>query len=246
MAGNYITNVNQLVFPFGKKMSNYLASNITDEEKTLALNQLITDSEQYVDEQLRGRTATPALHIVSQCRQIALEYSRSLILRDNYLFNGAEDEKEKKNLYLEEAQRLLDAISFGASCSVITVNAQNTGNGTLGSIVVDDRFTVTEDWVIQCNSAPSYFSVVGSVSGALTDCYVPDGQYPVQADGDLDYENHRRVSFKIVAGATAFKLYDEFRFSTYAASSLKFIFTTPIEVTYAGAGTPYPTTDYNF
>jgi len=242
MAGNYITSVDLLVFPSGKKILKYIDPDITDGEKTTALNQIVTDAEQYVDEHLRGRTAVPALHIVSQCRQIALEYARSLVLRDNYLFNGATDEKEKKNLYLEEAERLLNAISFGATYSAVTANPQNKGNGTLGTIRVDDNITLTEDWIVQCTST-NYFSVTGFITGPLIDLYVPDGQYPVQADGDFDYESHRRVSFKITAGVTAFQLYDEFRFTTYAASALRSTQTSPIEVTYQGSGKSYPT-DY--
>jgi hypothetical protein len=91
--------------------------------------------------------------------------------------------------------------------TVGTVTLTGTGNGTLalgGTYPSAGTFptTITEDWTITCTTAPSTFSVVGSVSGAQAD-----------ATAGVAYANSF-VAFTITAGATAFVSGDAFTFTT--------------------------------
>ena len=82
-AGNYITSISLLVFPNGAKFNSFIDPDLTYAEKTTAQELVIAEAENWLDNQLKGRTAIPATHIQSACKQIALEYARGMILRDN-------------------------------------------------------------------------------------------------------------------------------------------------------------------
>ena len=217
-AGNYITSVSLLVFPNGAKFQNFIDSSLTHAEKTTAQELVITEAENWLDNQLRGRTATPATHIQSACKQIALEYARGMILRDNPIIKD-EDREERAKAYFERAEKLLESLRYGASATVPVAAAQNTGNGTISAIAVDDEYPLTEDWIIRCISETEpTFEVVGSFTGELYPYDITDGVYPVQADSERIPEEQRRISFTITAGNVAFAEEDEFTFKTFAPS----------------------------
>jgi len=217
MAGNYITNVNLLVFPNGKKFESYLDGDLKQSEKNTALDLIVTEAENWVDSQLKGRTAVPATHIISDCKQIALEYARALMLRDNPIITDDDKEKRAKQ-YFEQAENMIKGLRYCASADVAVASSQNTGDGTISVIAVDDNETITESWIVRCISEgdPS-FDVIGSKTGALNPYDITDGVYPTQADSEK-YGDQRKLSFTITAGATDFADEDEFTFKTYAAS----------------------------
>jgi len=215
--GNYISTTAQLVFPNGRNFDKSLDSDLLQSEKTTALALIIEEAENWVDNQLKGRTATPASHISSECKQVALEYARSLMMRDNPLIHD-EDKESRSKAYFDQAENLLKTLRFGASASVPVASSQNTGDGTISVITVDDEWTITEDWVVRCISiSEPTFEVIGSRSGVLYNCVVTDGVYPVQSVCEK-YDVQRRIEFTITAGDTDFAEEDEFKFTTYAAS----------------------------
>ena len=114
MAGNYITNVNLLVFPNGRKFEKLLDPDLKQSEKDTALDLIITEAENWVDSQLKGRTAIPATHVLSDCKQIALEYARALMFRDNPIITDDDKEKRAKQ-YFEQAENFIKLLQFGAS-----------------------------------------------------------------------------------------------------------------------------------
>jgi len=209
--GNYITEKKQLVFPNGKLCRLYLDGKITEQEKDTALDQIIINAENWVNDQIRGSTVVPALHMASQCKMIALEYAYFLVLRDNYLFYGVEQVKSKSDLYLYEAKRLIKELSYEASASVPVALTQNTGDGVISVVTVESECTITEAWSIIFNGEFTY-DIVGSGSGYLDSGDIRDngGTYPILEVG--------KIAFTITAGTTAFAQYDTFTFVTYGPS----------------------------
>ena len=216
--GDYLTN-DDLVFPGGKKISFYFHGISEAAEVAAAETLLITESENWLNNLLRGSTVIPAVHAKVKCMQICLEYARYLIQRDNFLGlkYGLVDQAPVSDLYRKEADRLYKQLSFGASADTPAAGAQNVGNGTISAITVDDNYTSTEDWRIIFTGANTY-DVLGSNSGYLYsgDITENSGKYPVQEDGERMRDADRSISFTITAGATAFEDYDEFSFKTYA------------------------------
>jgi len=228
--GNYIKEINQLIFPNGKVFEDYLDGKITEQEKDNALYELIVNAENWLDSQLRGQTVTPALHIEAECKQIALEYTRYLVLRDNYLFYGAEEVKLKSDLYLNGAKSLLKILSYNASASIPVANDQNSGDGTISAVTVDSEYTITEDWTIVFDSEYTY-DVFGSVSGYSYsgDIRLNGGKYPILGDGEVS-----SIYFTITEGEEYyFAAYDTFTFTTYGPSYIKTaIKTFDVELSY--------------
>ena len=216
MAGNYITSTTMLVFPNGEKFEKSLHPDLTQSEKDTALDLVITESENWVDNQLKGRTAIPATHVTSACKQIALEYARSLMLRDNPIITDDDREKREKQ-YFDRAEKLIGGLRYCASADTPTPSSQNTGDGTITAITVDDNETITESWIVRCISdTEPTFEVIGSKTGVLYNYDITEGVYPNQADSEK-YEDQRKISFTITAGDTVFAEEDEFVFKTYAA-----------------------------
>ena len=214
--GDYITNRTQLVFPNGNLFRIYLDNDISEAEKDTALDLIITESEKWVNNMMQGLTAIPATHIRTELKQVALEYARYLILRDNYIFEK-NDREPVSGLYLTNAKELIANLRYPASASTPAAAAQNTGNGTITAVIVDSEYTLTESWVVRAVN-DHIWEVIGSVSGVLFDYDTDDGYYPVQDEEDRYYGPMRRISFRITPGTTPFVGTDEFTFNTYKAS----------------------------
>ena len=215
--GDYIEDATYLVFPNGNRFQTYMDPDISADEKSTALDLIIDEAEAWVNRMLQGQTALPALHALADCKRIALEYARYLILRDNYIFEK-NDREPVSSLYLDNAQKWLDAMRYGASASVPVASPDNVGDGTISAVTVDDNTTRHEHWVVRAFNAGTDFQVLGSLTGALFNYDITEGKYPVQADGDKTYKQERRVSFTITEGAIPFEQYDEFTFDTFRAS----------------------------
>jgi len=217
MAGNYITSTSVLVFPNGRKFEKYLDPDLKQSEKDTALDLIITESENWVDNQLKGNTAIPATHIISDCKQIALEYARALMFRDNPIVTDDDKEKRAKQ-YFEQAENLIRNLRYGASADIPVASSQNTGDGTMSVVTVDDNETITESWIVRCISETEpTFEVIGSITGALYNYDLTYEIYPDQYNSEK-YGDQRKICFVITEGEYAFVLEDEFTFKTYAAS----------------------------
>jgi hypothetical protein len=214
--GDYITDQTYLVFPNGNRFQTYMDPDISATEKATALDLIIEEAEAWVNDMLQGKTAVPALHAVQDCKRIALEYARFLILRDNYIFEK-NDREPVSGMYKDNAEAMLDNLRYPASASVPVASADNVGNGTMSAVTVYDEHTRHESWIVRAYNDHD-FEVIGSLSGALIDYNINDGKYPVQADGDRTYRRERRLSFTITEGTTPFEQYDEFTFDTFQAS----------------------------
>lgn len=217
--GDYITSIGQLLFPNGNLIKGYMDSDISEEESNTALAALITKSEIWVNNQLKGKTAIPGVHIDVELQEIALEYARFLVLRDNAVFEK-NDKEPISNLYLENARQLLKDLRYGASASVPVASSQNAGNGVMSSVTVDDRYTLKEGWIIR-SIGGNDFEVYGSLSGALYSYDPNEGVYPNQYDAERIPDSMRRISFTITEGDIAFVAEDEFTFNTYSPSWMK-------------------------
>lgn len=214
--GDYITNRTQLVFPNGNLFRKYLDPDISEPEKDAALDLVIVESEKWVNNLLQGMTAIPATHIRTELKQVALEYARYLILRDNYIFEK-NDREPVSGLYLTNAKELVSNLRYPASASTPVASSQNVGNGTITNVIIESDYTLTESWIVRAVN-DHVWEVIGSCSGVLFDYDTNDGYYPVQSEEDRYYGPMRRVSFRITPGTTAFACTDEFTFNTYKAS----------------------------
>ena len=233
--GDYLL-VAELSFPAGRQIDFYFHK--LDATETLEYKEkLITESENWLNNRLRGKTVIPAAHAKAKCKQICLEYARFLIQRDNYLDSqeGMTDRIPTSDLYRKEADRLYDQLTFGASADIPVAGGQNIGDGTITNITVDDVYTRTEDWILIFNNSETY-EIRGSVSGYLYSGDVTDnsGKYPVQEDGERLTDDQRRVSFTLTAGTADFEQYDEYHFRTYGRreGKGKKLVTIPLNVIY--------------
>ena len=103
-----------------------------------------------------------------------------------------------------------------ASAAAAVPGGGNTGNGTVGSIFVNDTFSKTETWTLSCISAianSGLFSVVGSVTGArgvatVGSAYVSNTITPANSE----------IGFTISDGATDFIVGDSFTIAVTAAN----------------------------
>lgn len=100
--------------------------------------------------------------------------------------------------------------AFGA----VTPGGGNVGNGTLGSIAVNDQFTVSETWTATCIKAVTnggLFAVSGSVTGARGNATVGSNFYSNSIN-----PSNSEVQFLISDGTTDFAVGDTFSFPVTA------------------------------
>jgi hypothetical protein len=134
--------------------------------------------------------------------------------------------------YEERAIDSLANMRYGASAEDVLPDKQNTGNGTVGEIVVNDDFTMSETWTLKANTADK-FAVYGNVTGYLRELTV-GAIYPEKAWGttidDYGFENimynavryaQYPIGLLITVGSIPFVDGDKFVFKTYAASYLR-------------------------
>lgn len=91
----------------------------------------------------------------------------------------------------------------------------NVGNGTVGSIGVNDTFTLTETWSLACisTSGGGIFSVAGSVTGARGNATVGSSYV-----SNTIVPGNSEIIFLITAGVTPFAVGDSFTIPTTAAN----------------------------
>jgi hypothetical protein len=182
------------------------------------------------DHYLRGKTAVPAVHIPGLL-EIEKDLALASLLRGAYTMEGPNISEWAKN-YEDNAIEALKVLRFGASAEDVVPSTHNTGNGYVSEIIVSDRITLTEDWVLKAMDSDD-FTVYGSISGYLLDAEVGE-PYP-----DKDWSHHVEdynfkkfynaddnpdlypIQFTITQGSTAFAKNDSFVFRTYQASFYK-------------------------
>lgn len=103
-----------------------------------------------------------------------------------------------------------------ASAAAAVAGGGNVGNGTVGSIIVNDSFTKTETWTLTCIAAianSGLFSVVGSVTGARGVATVGSSY-----TSNVITPSNSEIGFLISDGATDFAVGDTFTIATTAKS----------------------------
>jgi hypothetical protein len=177
-------------------------------------------NEQY----LAGRTVIPASHIAA-LKEVEIDLVISDIMTGSFSMEmtNISDWTEK---YMERAKEVLESLRFDASVESAVADSQNTGDGTVGTIVANDHFTVTELWTLIAQNQ-NVFTVRGSLTGPLPNlevgtAYPEKGWGTVVNDYNLilrsrEYEAYP-IYLTVTAGATDFVQYDRFTFKTFAAS----------------------------
>lgn len=103
-----------------------------------------------------------------------------------------------------------------ASAAAAVAGGSNVGNGTVGSIGVNDAFTKTETWTLTCIHAVAnggIFSVAGSVTGARGNAVVGSSY-----TSNSITPSNSEIGFTISDGATDFAVGDVFTIATTAAN----------------------------
>ena len=224
MATTYCVNAD-IVLDSGKSIDSLLdadldAAGITarkDAARLRAYNKIN-------DQHLIGKTVIPASHIAA-LKEIEIDLVISDIMTGSFSMEMANtsDWTEK---YVERAKEALESLRFDASSESAVADSQNTGDGTVGTIVVNDHFTVTELWTLIAQNL-NVFTVRGSLTGPLPNLTVGNA-YPEKDWGtvvnDYDLILHIReyeafpFYLTVTGGAVDFVQYDRFTFKTFAAS----------------------------
>lgn len=226
MALTYTTNNSIILYTgqhlkFANDINQASISNLIDNTRTQAYN--------YINNMLRGRTATPATdtEITVQLKEIEKNFVIGWLMGAG-LSGERGSESEWPKFYLDLAEKLLNKISFPASASVPVYESYNVGNGILTISKLNDMFTRTELWVATYEGN-EYFSIVGSKSGRLPSLQV-DENYPdeelVTTSGLYDslilYSSLPWGEFpfycSISAGSVDWSLYDRLTWWTYSSS----------------------------
>ncbi len=227
MATTYCVNAD-IVLDSGKSIDSLLdadldAAGITarkDAARLRAYNKIN-------DQHLIGKTVIPASHIAA-LKEIEIDLVISDIMTGSFSMEMANtsDWTEK---YVERAKEALESLRFDASSESAVADSQNTGDGTVGTIVVNDHFTVTELWTL-ISQNQNVFTVRGSLTGPLPNLTVGTA-YPEKDWGTVvndyglilhirEYEAYP-IYLTVTAGVTDFVQYDRFTFKTFAASYYK-------------------------
>lgn len=225
MGTTYCSN-SDLVLDNGKSVDAFLDSSLSKSNKTSRKDSARDRAYNYInDRYLRGRTVIPASHILA-LKQIEID----LVIADLMTGAFASEEFSQSDWtekYKERAEEALQNIRFDASYEAAEANSQNTGDGTVTGISVNNLFTKTEVWTLTALSA-TQFSVRGTITGNLPNADVgtayPEKEWTSQ--GVMDYglilssRNYEEypVYFTINAGDTAFVQYDRFTIRVYSAS----------------------------
>lgn len=222
-------NNDELVLDSGKNLNAYFDVSLTDLEKLEQKERARIRAFNYINENyLRGKTALPALHIPA-LKQIEIDLVITDLMTDSFSMETA-NVSEWTEKYKERAQKALDNLRYNASVDDIVADSENTGNGTVSTIVTNDNFTRTEKWILRASNATT-FTVYGTLHGYLADLEVGT-KYPekdwssIIKDYGLTLARELRfeefpISLTITAGDAAFIQDDKFTFNAYAASYYK-------------------------
>lgn len=228
MGTTYCVN-NDLVLDSGKNLDAYLDVSLTDEEKITQKDKARERAYNFInDSYLVGRTVIPASHVPG-LKQIEIDLVIADLMTDSFSMEMANtsDWTEK---YKERAIQSLDNLKFVSSSEDATADSENTGNGTVSTIVTNNDFTRTEQFILRASSA-TVFSIHGSLHDYLPNLKVgvkyPErdwsfsiGDYGLICEGELRFEEFP-ISLIITAGSVPFSQDDKFVFKTFAASYYK-------------------------
>jgi len=214
-----------LVLDNGKSIDSLLDSDLNARQKTARKDAARLRAYNKINEQwLAGRTLIPATHIAT-LKEIEIDLVISDIMTGSFSMETL-NTSDWTDKYTERAKEALEKLRFDASCEDATANSENTGDGTVSTITVNDHFTITELWTLIAMNA-TVFAVRGSKTGPLPNLAVGT-PYPQKDWGTVvhdyglllhtrEYESYP-FYLTITAGATAFIQYDRFTFKTFAAS----------------------------
>jgi len=225
MGTTYCTNTD-LVLDNGKSVDDLLDSSLSKSSKTSRKDSARERAYNFINDRfLRGRTLIPATHI-SALKQVEIDLVISDLMTGTFATENSSisDWTEK---YKERAMEALQNLRFDASYEAASANSQNTGNGTVSGISVNNLFTKTEVWTLTALNS-SQFSVRGGITGSLPNVEV-DEAYPEKewsSQGVADYglvlssRNYEEypIYFTINDGAIDFVQYDRFTIRVYSAS----------------------------
>ena len=217
-----------LVLDTGRSIDAMLDVSLTDLEKKEVKQKARERAFNRInDDYLRGRTVVPAVHIPS-LRDIEKDFVIVDLLRGAFTMetpNRSEWARDYEERAVERAKKL----RFGASAEDAVPNDENTGDGYISEISVNDMSTRTEQWILRALDSTK-FSVYGSQSGGLPLAevgtkypekdwggYTSDYNFTFQPGGDMRYEVYP-ISFLITQGDTEFVRDDKFTIKTYSAS----------------------------
>ncbi len=224
MATTYCVNAD-IVLDSGKSIDSLLDADLDATEITARKDAARLRAYNKINDQnLVGRTVIPASHIAA-LKEIEIDLVISDIMTGSFSMEtlNVSDWTEK---YAERAKDALEKLRFDASAGSFAADSQNTGDGTVGTIVANDHFTVTELWTLIAQNQ-NVFTVRGSLTGPLPNLTVGNA-YPEKDWGTVvndyglilhirEYEAYP-IYLTVTTGATAFVQYDRFTFKTFAAS----------------------------
>jgi len=228
MGTTYCTNSN-LVLDSGKSLDAYLDVSLTDEQKTTQKNNARERAYNFInDTYLVGRTVIPALHIPGM-KQVEIDLVITDLMTDSFSMETA-NVSEWVEKYKERAEKALENIRFGSSSEDAVADSENTGNGTVSTIVTNDNFTRIEKWILRASNATT-FTIFGTLHGYLANLEV-GVKYPekdwssIISDYDLTLSREIRfeeflIALTITAGSISFVQDDKFIFNTFSSSYYK-------------------------
>jgi len=215
-----------LLLDTGREIDSIMDSDLSQQEREAQKDSSRERAYNRINSQLIGKTAIPATHIPF-LKQIEIDFVIADIMSSTFSMEST-NRSEWAEVYTERAQKALDDLRYCSSAGSATADPNNTGDGTVSTIVTNDNFTMTEGWTFTAMDANN-FSVVGSITGRLHDLTVgspyPDITWGSGVISDYGFEYHPSVPYSeypitltITAGATPFAQYDRFTFNTYSAS----------------------------
>lgn len=224
MATTYCVNAD-IVLDSGKSIDSLLDAELSSRQKAARKDAARLRAYNKINEQyLAGRTLIPATHIAT-LKEIEIDLVISDIMTGSFSMEmtNVSDWTEK---YVERAKEALENLRFDASSEDASADSQNTGDGTVGTIVVNDHFTVTELWTLIAQNQ-NVFTVRGSLTGPLPNLNVGNA-YPEKDWGTVindyglilhirEYEAYP-IYLTVTGGSADFVQYDRFTFKTFAAS----------------------------
>lgn len=225
MTTTYCTS-DELVFDNGREIDPLLDVDLTDEEKATLKDTVRVRAYNHInDEYLVGKTKVPATHIGSLNR-IEIDLVISDLMKGSFSMETMNVSEWGEN-YETRANEQLKKLRFDASASDAVANSQNTGDGTVSTIVANDQFSRIEVWTLIAQSA-TIFGVSGSITGSLPNLEVgtpyPEKDWTGGAISDyglmINSMSYDQFPFylTITAGTADFVLHDRFSFMTYSAS----------------------------
>jgi len=225
MATTYSVN-SDLVLDNGKSIDDFLDATLSTTKKTERKDAARLRAYNHInDKYLRGKMVIPST--ISSLKQIEIDLVIADIMLGSFSGESFNTATEWAVKYRERAEETLANLRFDASVEDAVAAGNNTGNGTVGSLSVNNQYTKTEIWNLTAQNS-SYFSVRGSISGSLPNARVgiayPEKEWTGGRYQDynlvlsnLPYEEYP-IYFTIATGVIAFAVYDRFSFRTYAAS----------------------------